>query len=142
MTFIQLAALDLQAMVRHGNTLSNEMWESRPTPQLRYFDRDIRELQAIEKAKQLFTDIDAFFADDNSDTGQEILEEVADIAAPENEDATPDEPGQRQQSLLESETFSGSETTTDTDGKSQQRRTDIVLPDARQLGLFDNVNDG
>jgi hypothetical protein len=39
MTYIQLSALGLQAMVRHGNTLSNEYWEHRPTPQLRLFQR-------------------------------------------------------------------------------------------------------
>ena len=37
--YIQLSALGLQAIVRHGNTLSNEYWEHRATPQLRLFDR-------------------------------------------------------------------------------------------------------
>ena len=37
MTYIQLAALELQAIVIHGNTLTHEVWESRPTPQMRYF---------------------------------------------------------------------------------------------------------
>ena len=33
MAYIQLSALGLQSVVRHGNTLSNEYWEHRPTPQ-------------------------------------------------------------------------------------------------------------
>lgn len=37
MAYIQLSLLGLQAIVRHGNTLSQEIWESRPTPQIRYF---------------------------------------------------------------------------------------------------------
>ena len=37
MAYIQLSALGLQAIVRHGNTLSSEYWEHRPTPQLRLF---------------------------------------------------------------------------------------------------------
>jgi N-6 DNA Methylase len=49
MTYIQLAALDLQAVVRHGNTLSGEMWESRPTPQLRYFEQWLEQRRAEEK---------------------------------------------------------------------------------------------
>ncbi|MEM9235088.1 MAG: N-6 DNA methylase, partial [Pseudomonadota bacterium] len=62
MTYIQLAALDLQATVRHGNTLSNELWEARPTPQLRYFDQwrqqrlaDIRSERAIEAMRRIIT---------------------------------------------------------------------------------------
>lgn len=39
MAYIQLSALGLQAVVRHGNTLSNEYWEHRPTPQLRLFEQ-------------------------------------------------------------------------------------------------------
>ncbi|MEO0646536.1 MAG: N-6 DNA methylase [Cyanobacteria bacterium J06650_10] len=39
MAYIQLSALGLQAVVRHGNTLSGEYWEHRPTPQLRMFEQ-------------------------------------------------------------------------------------------------------
>ncbi len=39
MAYIQLSALGLQAMVRHGNTLSDEYWEHRATPQLRMFEQ-------------------------------------------------------------------------------------------------------
>ena len=39
MAYIQLSALGLQAVVRHGNTLSMEYWEHRPTPQLRLFNQ-------------------------------------------------------------------------------------------------------
>lgn len=37
MTYIQLSCLGLQAIVYHGNTLALEVWEARPTMQLRYF---------------------------------------------------------------------------------------------------------
>ena len=37
MCYIQLGLLGIQAVVRHGNTLSQQIRESRPTPQLRYF---------------------------------------------------------------------------------------------------------
>lgn len=49
MTYIQLAALDLQAVVRHGNTLSMEIWESRPTPQLRYFEQWLQQRRQEDK---------------------------------------------------------------------------------------------
>ena len=39
MAYIQLSALGLQAIVHHGNTISMEYWESRPTPQLRMFEQ-------------------------------------------------------------------------------------------------------
>ena len=39
MAYIQLSALGLQAVVRHGDTLSGEYWEHRPTPQLRMFEQ-------------------------------------------------------------------------------------------------------
>ncbi|MBD2093223.1 N-6 DNA methylase [Microcoleus sp. FACHB-1515] len=37
MTYIQLSCLGLQAIVSHGNTLTLETWEARPTMQLRCF---------------------------------------------------------------------------------------------------------
>ena len=39
MAYIQLSALGLQAVVRHGNTLTSEYWEHRPTLQLRLFEQ-------------------------------------------------------------------------------------------------------
>lgn len=39
MAYIQLSALGLQAVVRHGNTLSNQYWEHRATPQFLIFER-------------------------------------------------------------------------------------------------------
>ncbi|WP_099076678.1 N-6 DNA methylase [Nostoc linckia] len=38
MSYFQMAATDLQCTVHHGNTLSMEIWESRPTPQLMLFE--------------------------------------------------------------------------------------------------------
>lgn len=49
MAYIQLSMLGLQAVVRHGDTLSMEIWESRPTPQLRLFDQWLRRRQHQKK---------------------------------------------------------------------------------------------
>lgn len=60
MAYIQLSALGLQAVVRHGNTLSNEYWESRPTPQLRLFDRwlttQLAQQQRVEAVRAILSD--------------------------------------------------------------------------------------
>lgn len=56
MTYIQLCAQNLQAVVRHGNTLSMESWEHRPTPQLRLFHQWLGQQQrseGIARAMQL-----------------------------------------------------------------------------------------
>lgn len=37
MAYIQFRALRIQAVVRQGNSISQQMIEARPTPQLRYF---------------------------------------------------------------------------------------------------------
>ena len=47
MAYIQLSALGLQAIVRHGNTLSDEYWEHRPTPQLRLFHQWLEQQQQL-----------------------------------------------------------------------------------------------
>ncbi|MEM9944880.1 MAG: N-6 DNA methylase [Cyanobacteria bacterium P01_D01_bin.36] len=55
MAYIQLSALGLQAIVHHGNTLSMEIWESRPTLQLRMFDQWLeskREEQRLVQSMQ------------------------------------------------------------------------------------------
>lgn len=57
MTYIQLSALGLQAVVRHGNTLSMEFWESRPTPQLRLFDKWLKAQQRSQRLEQALRDL-------------------------------------------------------------------------------------
>lgn len=57
MTYIQLSAMDLQAMVWHGNSLSNEMFESRPTPQLRYFEQWLEQQRAPYQQAQKMLEI-------------------------------------------------------------------------------------
>jgi hypothetical protein len=52
MTYIQLCAHDLQAMVRHGNSLSGEYWEHRPTPQLRLFGQWLEVQQRSQRLVQ------------------------------------------------------------------------------------------
>ena len=58
MAYIQLSALGLQAIVRHGNTLSMEYWEHRPTPQLRLFhqwlERQQRTHRLVQAVRSLF----------------------------------------------------------------------------------------
>ena len=53
MAYIQLSALGLQAVVHHGNTITQEMWEHRPTMQLRLFQQWIEQRQREEKLRQL-----------------------------------------------------------------------------------------
>ena len=59
MAYIQLSALGLQAVVRHGNTLSNEYWEHRATAQLLLFDRWLaakrEEQRRVEAMKAILT---------------------------------------------------------------------------------------
>ena len=129
MAYIQLTAQGLQAMVRHGNTLSLEMWEHRPTPQLRYFDQDLRRYQAIEGMRQLLTDAEVLLGGDASE-----VVEVAQ-AAPDDDDR-----GKKGQlNLIDTTDFTGDSTPT---SKPQRQSADIVLPEERQLGLFSNENDG
>jgi hypothetical protein len=52
MAYIQLCAQNLQAMVRHGNSLSGEYWEHRPTPQLRLFDQWLKAQQRSQHLVQ------------------------------------------------------------------------------------------
>lgn len=133
MAYIQLTALDLQAMVRHGNTLSNEMWEHRPTPQLRYFNQELQRARAVEQMRQLITDPEAFM----SRTASTQPAGADDEADPVQADAGA--MGDEQQNLFKTRTFTGQ----DVDGGQQrQQRADIVLPADRQLGLFSNENDG
>ena len=58
MTYIQLSVQNLQAVVHHGNTLSQEYWEHRPTPQLRLFhqwlERQRRSHQLMQAVRSLF----------------------------------------------------------------------------------------
>jgi N-6 DNA Methylase len=60
MAYIQLSAQNLQAVVRHGNTLSGEYWEHRPTPQLRLFRQwaapQRRAARMAEAMRSLFED--------------------------------------------------------------------------------------
>ena len=55
MAYIQLSALGLQAVVRHGNTLSDEYWESRPTPQLRLFHQWLEAQRRSERLARAMT---------------------------------------------------------------------------------------
>lgn len=131
MAYIQLAAADLQAVVRHGNTLTLEIWENRPTPQLRYFDRAIREQFAIARMQQLITDPGRFFAEPAIEPMAQTMQQTNDGEQGEAlNDEQPEAP--IQQSLFGTEEFSGSAST----GKHKNITADIVMPTTEQLGLF------
>ena len=66
MTYIQLSALGLQAVVRHGNTLSMEFWESRPTPQLRLFDKWLKQKQRSQRLEKTLRDLLSIDGDSHS----------------------------------------------------------------------------
>ncbi len=132
MTYIQLSAADLQAMVRHGNTLSNKMWECRPTPQLRYFDRELKQYRAIAKMKQLLTHPEGFF----SDNAVEPLAQTVPEAVKEGDDQVLEAPVQ--QNLFDTENFTGAASTA---GAKRKASADIILPTGAQLGLFSDGNE-
>lgn len=138
MCYIQTSLYELQAVVRHGNTLSNEMWESRPTPQMRYFDQwlqERRQMARLEAMRDLIVNPAKFFSDAEValESANDDVESVPDSPAPE---AIASEPVQM--SLLEMDTKDA--------GPSGQRRptrrADVQLPADRQIGLFDIQNEG
>ena len=136
MTYIQLSTLGLQAVVRHGNTLSNEMWESRPTPQLRYFDKWLKEQQAwrrLEQLRDLIVNPEAFFADLPEPSPQKSGEQP-DVAEP-LDTLGPVEESTEQPALFNMDTFA---TPTQEDRKRPRRQADITLPHSEQLDLFGN----
>ncbi len=140
MAYIQLSALDLQAMVRHGDTLSTQMWENRPTPQLRYFERDLRQRQAINKMMQIMTNPEAFMA---GEAASERTQAPHEATLPIEEHGDVDEPDTPiQQSLLTSQEFSSVDSTSEGPAKTSRRKADVEFPVDRQLGLFSNENDG
>ena len=114
MAYIQLSALGLQAVVRHGNTLSNEYWESRPTPQLRLFDQWLAPRQKTQRLVQAV---------------RSLLTEVATpVPAPTTTPAEVEEPAVLAPSLRRS----------DPPQKRlcQRPEADVVLD--RQMSLFDS----
>ena len=134
MCYIQLSLQGLQAMVRHGNSLTQEMWEHRPTPQLRYFDQDLRRYRAIEAMRQLIKDPTAF-------TEQVTSEEPTDPLSRTNEASTEtsNSSTEKQQDFFNSTTFTGAN---DNASKPRRRQADVTVPEPQQLDLFGNVNDG
>ena len=141
MAYIQLSALDLQAMVRHGNTLSMEIWENRPTPQLRYFEQELRQRQAIEQMRQFIMNPNVLLADEAEEPTAEITDATSDTSAPVDQEEG-ELASSSQQSLLTSQEFSGMTSEADAPTNAPGRKADIVFPVERQLGLFSNENDG
>lgn len=138
MCYIQLSALGLQAVVRHGNTLSMDFWEHRPTPQLRYFDQWLKEHHALERLQQLrdlFTNPEAFVAERSKERGAVL--ETSEPPPPSSEDGAA---GLVESNVLDAE--QGSLFDLDTFAPvpkkrtERRRRADIVLPPNKQLDLF------
>lgn len=138
MTYIQLSALDLQAVVRHGNTLSNEMWESRPTPQLRYFDQWLKEQQSwhrLEQLRELFINPEAFFDQATTLTDQENTGKAS-PAKFEEPQVNTDKP--EQSPLFDMDTFADA-TPAESKRPRPHRQADITLPQPeQQMDLFSN----
>ena len=114
MAYIQLSALGLQSVVRHGNTLSNEYWEHRPTPQLRLFEQW---LAPQRRAAQLAQAMQSILAGTSS-------------AEPEVRDSPPAYEKSSGQTLFDLEPFAGESLTR----KRSTQKPDVVLD--RQMDLF------
>ena len=82
MCYIQLSALGLQANVKHGNTLSNEMIEERPTPQLQVFQRRLRASRMEQLLWQMVKDPKAFINGSDANLPPVVASEP-DIILPE-----------------------------------------------------------
>lgn len=133
MTYIQLAASDLQAVVIHGNSLSLETWEVRPTPQLRYFGQWLEERKAehrsaamLEKLRELMT------------TPHDTNEEPA--PAPESAPVPVATEEAEPMTLAEACEIASTLATKPASGKRKRQRADIVIDQnewAEQLSLFD-----
>lgn len=138
MSYIQLAALDLQGIVRHGNTLSGEVFQSRPTPQLRYFDQWLREQQSwnqLELLRELIVNPNAFFSEAEAEANRiaqnsASIEPVVSPELPENQAEQP--------CLFDLETMDTFAAPKSTERKHPKPRADITLPVERQMDLFGN----
>lgn len=78
MCYIQLCALSLQANVKHGNTLSNEMIEERQTPQLQILRQELRVSRMEQLLLQMIRDPDAFARGDEAEPAIAALPAEAD----------------------------------------------------------------
>ena len=114
MAYIQLSALGLQSVVRHGNTLSNEYWEHRPTPQLQMFEQWLAPQRRAARLAQAM---------------QSILAGTA-SAEPEVRDSPPVGKKSSGQTLFDLEPFAGGSLTR----KRSTQKPDVVLD--RQMDLF------
>ena len=137
MAYIQLSALGLQAMVRHGNTLSLELWEHRPTTQRRLYDnwlQERRHSQCWETVRDLIVNPGSVINDNQADA----------TPPPAAEDASASmEPAENladgaQFSLFDENTFMPASA----DNAAAKKRTVVQLPppEHRQLGFFDSQN--
>lgn len=136
MTYIQLSALDLQAIVHHGDTLSPDlkMWESRPTPQHRYFDRWLqqhRDAARLKRVRDLIVDPASFFAaqDAGADTA---LPPAAEEAAADSRAPAP----QRREAQASLFDMNAAAPPPSKESRRPRRKADVVLPRDRQLDLF------
>lgn len=124
MAYIQLAALDLQAVVRHGNTLSGEMWESRPTPQLRYF------MEWLEARREETKWVERL----------QLLRDCMSGMTTVDETESEPQPSPQQPSIAGVTAFPSGTQPPSPDAKKRQPKADVVIDRAeyaQQLNLFD-----
>lgn len=153
MAYIQLSALGLQAMLRHGNTLSMEMWEHRPTMQLRLFHKWLeqhreahQQQQRLEMMRDILVDPEGFFAQRNIQTNTEANTQTNNIQAPATEsppvESVPEAtlPTAIAEQIEQGSLFETEDLTEDkaTDPRKRRRSADIELPpsEQRQLDIF------
>ncbi|MEM9138085.1 MAG: N-6 DNA methylase [Cyanobacteria bacterium P01_F01_bin.42] len=148
MCYLQLALQGLQAIFYHGNTLTLDLWESRPTPQLRYFNEWLQERQQLarlESLKTLFTDPETFFAAREAEDEQQEEETAEAIAS--NQTPSPaintaavvlgTSGTEEQMSIFAIEPVNDHNPAVDK-SKRQRPKPDIILPSAEQMSLFGN----
>ena len=112
--WLEIAALSMHQLPYHGNTLSDEYWEHRPTPQLQMFEQWLAPQRRAARLAQAM---------------QSILAGTA-SAEPEVRDSPPVGKKSSGQTLFDLESFAGGSLTR----KRSTQKPDVVLD--RQMDLF------
>ncbi|MEM9470049.1 MAG: N-6 DNA methylase [Pseudomonadota bacterium] len=141
MTYIQLSAIGLQAVVHHGNTLSMEIWEHRVTMQHRLYLNWLKEqcqIQRLEMMRDLIVNPALLLEEQAAQSEQyEGASAQPDTEETPTAPKTETEQPQGQLSIFDAETeISAAPAET---AKPQKSKPAIQLPppEQRQLGLFD-----
>lgn len=113
MTYIQLSLMDTQALIQHGNSLSLEIWETRKSPQMMFFE------QWLEKTQEDQIKNNQFLA-----RAQKMREFIRQLENPNPEPST------------EEPIISAQQETLKTNSAAPQLQADIVFQ-PEQISLFD-----